>query len=64
MPNNAWIEVTSTTRKKKIWVNMAQVTHVEVSGNHTVIYFDKNNRVSVTETPRWVLAGIGVGIEG
>jgi hypothetical protein len=54
--------VTSTTGNQKIWVNMALVTHVGVSGNHTVLYFDKDNRVSVTEEPRWVLAGIGVGV--
>jgi uncharacterized protein YlzI (FlbEa/FlbD family) len=41
------------------YVNADTVTRIERHGDHTGIYFDHGNGVSVKETPEQVLAAMG-----
>jgi hypothetical protein len=57
---SSWVQLTvNVVGNTKVWVNLALATHMTAGSNHTVIFFDKENKVSVKETPQQILAGEG-----
>jgi len=54
----SWVQLTANVvGNTKVWVNLALATHMTAASNHTVIFFDKENKVAVKETPQQIFAG-------
>ena len=58
--NLNWIELSDTTSEEKVWVNMALVTSVAVTHGYTRVRFERDNTLTVKETPLEVLSAAGV----
>ena len=55
-PSANWIELNDARTSDKVWVSMAMVTAIEVSVGHTRMRFDKDNSITVTQSPQQVFA--------
>ena len=54
----SWVQLTANVvGNTKIWVNLALATHMITVRDHTEIFFNKENKVSVRETPQQILGG-------
>jgi hypothetical protein len=55
-----WVELTDTATNEKLLVNLSLATSIVGLASGTLVRFDKENVVTVKETPRAVLAAAGV----
>jgi hypothetical protein len=54
----SWVQLTANViGNTKVWVNLALATHMTIVRDHTEIYFAKENKVSVRESPQQILGG-------
>jgi hypothetical protein len=59
MQEKLWIKATND-EGDAVWINMTEVRQLQPDGEYTHVYFDKEDWVSVTETPKELLAKIGI----
>jgi hypothetical protein len=58
MNDPLWIDLTHPQAEQKIYVNMSLATRLSPGGPGAIIWFDKDELVTVRETPEEVFAAI------